>query len=156
MPNKIFVMRHAEKMDDPNDPNLSEAGRARAQALVKWFPEKFGRPDFIFATSISRHSERPIQTVMPLAENLGLPLNSTFADQDYGALAKLLLTEPKFAGKSILVCWHHGNIPSLMNRLGASVGTYPDPWNSKVFDLLLEADYTEAGQPKVSQITESF
>ena len=69
----------------------------------------------MFATAISKHSQRPIQTVQPLAQSLGIPLDATFSDQDYGALAKLLL----IGGKSILVCWHHGNIPGLLRGLAA-------------------------------------
>ena len=30
---RLLVMRHAEKSDDPNDPDLTPAGQARAKAL---------------------------------------------------------------------------------------------------------------------------
>jgi len=156
LPAKVLVMRHAEKLADPDDPNLSVPGQARAAALVAWYPATFGRPDFIFATAISKHSERPIQTVRPLAQNLGIPLNATFSDQDYGALAKLLLSDPKFGGKSILVCWHHGNIPGLLRGLGATTGSYPDPWDFTVFDLVLALDYAGGKPPVVAEITEPF
>ena len=56
LPAKVLVMRHAEKLADPDDPNLSVPGQARAAALVAWYPATFGRPDFIFATAISKHS----------------------------------------------------------------------------------------------------
>jgi phosphohistidine phosphatase SixA len=156
LPAKVLVMRHAEKLDDPNDPNLSPPGQARAAAMVAWYPATFGRPDSIFATAISKHSERPIQTVQPLAQSLGIPFNATFSDQDYGALAKLLLSDTKFSGKSILICWHHGNIPGLLRALGASTGSYPDPWDFTVFDLVVALDYGAGKPPVASEITEPF
>jgi hypothetical protein len=154
-PAKVVVMRHAEKLADPDDPNLSVPGQARAVALVAWYPATFGRPDFIFATAISKHSERPIQTVQPLAQNLGIPLNATFSDQDYGALAKLLLGDP-FDGKTILVCWHHGNIPGLLRGLGAAPGSYPNPWDFTVFNLILTVNFLGGNPPAVAEITEPF
>ena len=35
-PAKLLVMRHAEKTGDRRDPNLSDAGAARAQKLVTY------------------------------------------------------------------------------------------------------------------------
>ena len=89
-PVKILIMRHAEKPDDPSDPNLSPEGQDRAKALVTWYPETFGPPDVIFAAAISKHSERPIQTVQPLADALGLELLTPYADENYAALAEAL------------------------------------------------------------------
>jgi phosphohistidine phosphatase SixA len=155
-PARVWVMRHAEKLDDPDDPNLSNTGRARAAALVAWFPATFGRPDFIFATAISKHSERPIQTVLPLAQHLGITPDTTYADQDYGALAKYLICTPAFADKTILCCWHHGNIPGLMRGLGAPVGSYPDPWDPAVFNLVLSVDFSGGQPPAVLRTIEPF
>lgn len=81
-------MRPAGKVGDPDDPDLSESGRAWAKALVDWVPKTFAKPDLIFATAESRHSERPIETLTPLAESLDVEVDARFADQDYGSLAK--------------------------------------------------------------------
>src|SRR3977135_4277449 len=43
-PSRILLMRHAEKPDDPGDPDLTEAGRARAAALARYIPATFGKP----------------------------------------------------------------------------------------------------------------
>lgn len=154
-PVKIAIMRHAEKPDDPGDPNLSPAGRERAEALVSWYPETVGAPDFIFAAAISKHSERPVQTVQPLAAALAVELHTPYADEDYTVLAQALLTKPKFQGKTILVCWHHGHIPGLMQALGAPVGSYPDPWVPTVFNLVLVTEF-QNGMPAVSGVSEPF
>ena len=44
---RLLVMRHAEKSDDPDDPDLTPAGQARAKALPAYIQATFGKPDFI-------------------------------------------------------------------------------------------------------------
>jgi phosphohistidine phosphatase SixA len=149
-------MRHAEKPDDKRDPDLSQVGHARAKALAKFIPEKLFAPDFIFASAISKHSARPYETVRPLSKVTGTPIDSTVADQDYRALADDLLSGSSYAGKVGVVCWHHGNIPLLMNELGAPRGQYPDPWDAKVFNLILRVDFDDSGAPQVSKVDEPF
>ena len=113
-PKTLLVMRHAEKPDDPDDPDLTKDGLERAAKLATYIPQQFGQPDFIFAAAITRHSARPYETVKPLSKATGVGIDATIADNDYGALAKELLTKPKYADKLVVVCWHHGNIPPMM------------------------------------------
>jgi phosphohistidine phosphatase SixA len=151
----ILVMRHAEKPEDVGDPNLAPAGQARAQALAEYIPEQFFTPDFILAAAISKHSARPYETVKPLSERTGTPIDATTADQDYAFLAREIRSDARYAAKHIVVCWHHGNIPSLMRALGAAGGTYPDPWDPAVFNLILKLEFADA-LPAVVQVTEPF
>ncbi len=152
---QILLMRHAEKRDDPLDPDLSAAGQARARQLVRYIPESFGTPDFLFATALSNHSRRPVETLEPLSQAIGITIDAGFADQDYGALAHEILHTPHYDGKLIVICWHHGNIPSLARALKAKSGEYPDPWDPAVFDLILRFDFVE-GVPTVSRVVEPF
>jgi phosphohistidine phosphatase SixA len=152
---KILLMRHAEKPDDPLDPKLSVAGSDRAQKLAQYIPETFGKPDFLFASMPSKHSERPYLTLKPLAKAIGMEINKTYADQDYATLAHRLLTEGDFTGKLLVVCWHHEHIPAFAADLRAKPHTYPDSWPGKVFNLILKFDFA-SGAPSVSQITEPF
>jgi phosphohistidine phosphatase SixA len=154
-PKMIMVMRHAEKPADPSDPNLTAAGKARAKRLATYIPEEFGKPDFIFAAAISTHSARPYQTVRPLSKREKVGIDAKIADNDYGVLAQRLLTKKKYAGKSIVVCWHHGNIPSLLRVLGAPKGQYPNPWDHTVFDLILRLEFPD-GNAKVRKVREPF
>lgn len=155
-PKRILVMRHAEKPSDPKCPDLSAAGRTRAERLADYVPATFGKPDFLFASALSKHSARPIETITPLSQKIDVPIDTTFADQDYRALADDLLSQPSFAGKLVLVCWHHGNIPSLMLSLGAKPGTFRDPWDPTVFNLVLQLGFTVAEHPDTGQVTEPF
>ena len=155
-PALILLMRHAEKPLDPRDPNLSDAGKARADALSRYIPEDVATPDFLFASAASKHSVRPIQTLTPLSERLSLPINTGFADQDYPVLSGELFSDPQCAGKTILVCWHHGNLPGLALDLNAPESDVPNPWDPKVFNLILKLDYGNGSIPIVTRITEPF
>ena len=138
----ILIIRHAEKL--PNgDPDLSAAGYERARLLLKDFVPIGVRPDlptpqFIFAAAPSHHSNRSALTVVPLAEALHLQINQDFEDQNYAALAAEVLSG-RYAGKTVLISWHHGTIPQLATALGA---TPPyDPWPDQQFDRIWRIDY---------------
>ncbi len=152
----VIVMRHAEKSPDLNDPHLTAAGEQRAKSLSTYIPAQFGKPDFIFATMNSLHSSRPYETVFPLSQVIGVPIDQSHADQDYGALALDLRGNAKYRKKSILVCWHHGNIPSLLSALGALAGTYPDPWPNTTFNMIIKLTIDVEKVPGVEIITEPF
>lgn len=85
-------------------------------------------------------------------------MDSTYADQDYGALASELLSLPQYAaqGTLVVVCWHHGNIPSMAHALRALRGSYPDPWDAKVFNQIVVFDYSSNVTPEVKLLTEPF
>jgi phosphohistidine phosphatase SixA len=153
MTTQILVMRHAEKPDDPTDPDLTPAGQQRATTLATFIPKRFGTPDFIFAASISKNSARPYETVKPLSKATGIPIDATYADQDYGALAQALRSERRYQDKLIIVCWHHGNIPNLLHALKALDGQYPDPWDRNVFNLILLTKFDGDTPATVTAVT---
>jgi hypothetical protein len=143
-PATIYLIRHAEKLTDGRE-DLSPAGFARAAVLAQIFIPPPGsartplpRPDFLFATHASKHSNRPVETITPLAAALNLPIDSDILNGDYAQLATLLLSG-KYAGKIVLVSWHHGNLPGLARALGA-VPPYT-PWPDQQFDRIWRIDY---------------
>jgi hypothetical protein len=138
------------------NPDLSDAGYVRAERLAGYIPATFGRPEFLFATALSTHSARPVETLTPLSKQIGVAIDSTFADQDYGALAEEVLSQPQFTGKLIVICWHHGNIPSLMRALRAKSDGFPDPWDPQVFNLILQLDYAGSSDPNMVSVIEPF
>jgi hypothetical protein len=138
-PATILIIRHAEK-PAPGDPTLSAEGYARAQLLLKAFAPvgNLPTPQYIFAAAPSTHSNRSALTVIPLSDSLHLEVNQDFKDHDYAALAAELLSG-KYAGKTVLVSWHHGKIPELATALGA---TPPyNPWPEDQFDRIWRIDY---------------
>jgi hypothetical protein len=138
-PKQILIIRHAEKTGLKTDMHLNPRGFQRAAALPRLFPAQFDTPDFIFATRISKHSNRPVETVTPLAKALHRRIDNRFGEDDYRPLAKEVLSRPAYAGKNVLVCWHHGRIPALAEALGFSHP--PSPWPDTQFDRVWRVQY---------------
>lgn len=135
---RVLIIRHGEKPGDPaaesavDGRELSPRGVERAAALATYIPRTFGAPDFLFATQQSKHSNRPVETITPLSQAVGVEINDKHADDDYQKVADDILGHPKYAGKLILICWHHGKIPKLTSALG---GIPPqNHWPDTVFD----------------------
>ncbi len=140
-PKQIYLIRHGEKTGDKSDIHLNPRGMERAAALSKLFPGRFEPPEVLFASHQSAHSNREVETIRPLAQSLHLPIDDSFADEDYARLARRLLTG--FAGKTILVCWHHGNLPAFAAALG--VKNPPSPWPDTQFDRLWKISFGATG-----------
>ena len=119
------------------------------------WPPTFRRPsatpDHLIATKASDKSNRPVETITPLAAALHLTIDSKYADtkDDVEQLATVLRTNPVYAGKTVLICWHHGKIPKLAQHLGVSKDKTPDPWPPDVFDWVWRIDY-EKGKAKLT------
>jgi probable phosphoglycerate mutase len=115
----VFVVRHAEKASDANEPGvpLSQAGRARAKKLAAIL-EKTG------VTAIySTDTVRTLDTAKPLARALKITVRK-YAAKDAGGkpdlmpLAKLLKTE--HARDIVLVVGHSDTVPPLLKALGCA------------------------------------
>jgi broad specificity phosphatase PhoE len=141
-PATILLVRHAEKLTDGQS-DLSSVGFERARRLALAFSGAGARPDLLtpqvlFSAHVSVHSNRPTQTIAPLAEALHLPVNDQFRDRDYAGLAAELLSG-KYAGKVVLIAWHRGTIPQLAAALGA-IPPY-DRWPEQQYDRIWRIDY---------------
>lgn len=110
------------------------------QIPIKGKAPRFPTPNFIFATARSKDSKRPIETVTPVATALNLPINDRFADndKDIEKMATAIFSDLCFAGKIVLICWHHGNIPDVAKALGVSK---PPKWDGKVFDRVWQITF---------------
>lgn len=153
-PARIILLRHAEKLDDPASLHLSPRGEARARALVLLLgrnsPFTSNAPvAALYATRVTKydHSRRTGETLSPLSENLGLPVNASFDSDSYSLLARRVLNDPAYRGKTVIVCWTHHNIAQLAGALG--VRPQPAPWKDKTFDRLWLIAYHE-GQAELS------
>jgi hypothetical protein len=147
-PATILLIRHAEKPPaEAASMDLAPAGFERAKQIPQLFggagaaaPHNLPRPDFLFATHVSKKSNRPVETITPLSQTLGLPISSEVADDDFPVLAKELLSG-KYSGKVVLVAWHHGKLPEFAVALGA---TPPyKPWPDTQFDRVWRIDYRD-------------
>ena len=139
-PADILIIRHAE--EEPKGPHLDSRGRQRADALIKLFNGRFAKPTAIFAAKTSNESSRPVETVQPLAANLGLPINDDFKDDRYESLAQLILHDSRYDHAHVLICWHQGTIPELARTLGA---TSVPRWSKQDYDGIWVLKYAMAG-----------
>jgi broad specificity phosphatase PhoE len=157
-PRLIILIRHAEKPSDKTDPHLSAEGRRRADMLADELPELYKDEDaisVIVAAALSKDSNRCVETVTPLAEKLRLQIITQFSDKQHAELATALLGGA-YAGKTVLVCWHHEKMQKLAHNLG--VKDAPDALSDDVFDRLWEirsgaggaASLIEKQQPPVA------
>jgi len=106
---------------------------------VQGMTPRFSTPVFLFATQASKSSNRPVETIIPLSAALNLTYDDRHADSDYAKLASDILTNSKYAGKVVLACWHHGNIPNLATALGV---VNPPAWPGSVFDRVWVISYS--------------
>jgi len=152
----IFLVRHAEK--PASGPGLSPAGQARAKAYAKYFQNLKDRQgniihwDYLFACEDSDHSDRPLLTIQPLADELKKQVDTKYKDKDYSGMAAHFQQKAKeYAGRNILICWHHGEILQLTEAMGASCATlpaasdWPAKWPEDVFGWLLKIYYKSDG-----------
>ena len=154
------MIRHAEKpASEENSPDLTATGFKRAEALPSLFVQMPGapaprlpKPDAIFATARSKSSNRPVETVTPLAQFLKLPVHHDFDERATGALAAEVLSG-RYAGMVVLICWHHGQMPALAAALG--VADTPAAWDAQVFNQIWKITYS-AGQAKMTTLSQGL
>jgi hypothetical protein len=148
----IMIIRHGEKPPasggpqgidadgNPDTQSLTVRGWTRAGALVELFAPGSGatrsglaRPTAIYASGgTSGEGQRPRQTVTPLATRLGIPINTQFSKGGESALARAAAsrTEPT------LLCWQHGELPTIATALATVTPAPPTPWPDNRFDLV--------------------
>ena len=106
----IFIVRHAEKAavaPDNKDPDLSEAGRARAEALARILRDV--KIETIYVTEFKRTQE----TAAPLARLMSLnPITIQSADR------AALIEKLKGASGDVLVVGHGNTIGEIIKKLG--------------------------------------
>ena len=143
-PSKIMIIRHGEKpanspgKDGPFDVKLdgkSGGGKSlivqgwqRAGALNAFFaPYKsdptahhIKKPDYIYAADPKGESQRPWETVTPLAAWLGYKQGTTQFNVSYdigGGEGNLVKSALALSGV-VLICWEHDNImPNMMTDI---------------------------------------
>ena len=131
----VFLVRHAERADSgmspaPGaDPDLSEAGKARAESLATVL--KDANITAIFTTQYKRTQ----QTAAPLAKALGITL-TIVPSKDTVDLVK----QVKAAKGNVLVVGHSNSVPDVIKGLGISTPvTIPDDEFDSLFIVSREA-----------------
>lgn len=103
----IFIVRHAEKVDESRDPLLSARGMQRAQSLAQHLRDAGIRK--IYVTEF----QRTVLTAKPLAELTQIAL-TPYAAKDATKLAALLAT----GSENALVVGHSNTVANIAAALG--------------------------------------
>lgn len=142
-PAEVILIRHGEKPAQGSD--LSDRGYQRARALVGFFQDepavtRFGPPAAIYAEKPRPDGSRsrPLETVEPLADALGLQVDTEFKQKDAAGLARAILGDPAYDGKLVLVCWEHHELSAIAQALGLAQAP---AWPDGVFDRAWVLDY---------------
>lgn len=168
MPAQVLIIRHAEKNQENFE--LTNQGVQRAGALASYLsapnnPTQAGSagltngPLFAFGPPFALFAARPldesdwatvrcIQTIVPTALQLKLPIHSPYAPGEEEELASFILNEPRYEGKNILICWHHELIFPLITAFGylAPSTGYPGSEFDLVWQLTFPAPPIIPGQ----------
>ncbi|KAF1729550.1 hypothetical protein CRV24_010087 [Beauveria bassiana] len=134
----VYFIRHGEKPADDGN-GLSAQGLQRAQCLRSVFGASSDYDiGYILAQTPKSNGkrQRPLDTVKPLAADLGLSVD-THCDRDDPKCVKKAVQNYKGDG-NILICWEHKALTDLAEKLGAdNVEDYP----SDHFDLIWVDEY---------------
>ena len=148
----VYLVRHAEKdTTPPDDPPLTEAGKARAQELAR----VLGQSNI--KAVISSQYARTRQTAEPLAKRLGvevaaLPLRMDMARPREISPASIKEIVDKIqaqAGGAVLVVGHSNTVPEVIKALGGDSVPVID---EKEFDDLFVVTVYTRGRAKVARL----
>jgi len=135
----LILVRHAEKVIDPNNPDvdLNADGQDRAQELVRMFGDS--GINAIYATQYKRTQE----TVKPLADRLGLPINQVNAKNTGDLLAQI---RAQHSGQTIFVAGHNNTVPEIIAAAGGP--QFPNIPESEYDNLFIITIY-RTGKAKI-------
>lgn len=113
----VYLVRHAEKMDagaskDPKNPDLTEAGKQRADLLARVLAD--AGVERIYSTDYVR----TMATASPLARKLGVEVER-YDPTDLAGFAKRL----RERGGRVLISGHSNTTPALVEALGGEPGS---------------------------------
>ena len=173
MASKIMIIRHAEKAINndqtgvninghKDDESLIPQGWQRAGALASFFdpsrpwpiPGIVG-PASLFAADPGKHdqhSERPEETITPLALKLNLTINTQFKKDDFASM----VSAAQACSGVVLIAWQHQDIPSIGNLLMGNNTTVPQTWPGNRYDIVWVFDNDGAGGYTFSQVPQEL
>lgn len=173
MPSVVMLLRHAEKplgdgpphgvtIEGTQDPeSLTPRGWQRAGAIIGLFaPDLSGArsprlptPTHIFASQIGPQSSsaRPRETLLPLAERLGLAVDARFRKEDLAGLVEAV----RAVDGIVLIAWEHHLIPSLATMLVGDASKVPQVWPDDRYDMVwVFEEAVTAGGRRLRQVPE--
>jgi hypothetical protein len=176
---RIMIIRHAEKpYDDGKEENdgvrmdgskseesLAVRGWQRAGAISLLFasaeiaqsrglsvPQRLYASDPEKADKAGSKSRRPKQTLIPLAQRLGLIINVDWIKGQETKLARAVLKQPG----TILISWQHELIPDITSAIPGGNIPQTRTWDDKRFDLVWVFDLLPDGNYSFKEIHQAL
>ena len=156
----VMLIRHAEKPDgelpgvdadgNEDDSSLTEVGWQRANRLVDLFDPAQGapraglaRPTAIYAAGVTDDGEgqRTRETVAPLADRLGLPIDTEYGRGQEKKLVDRVVDEQG----PVLISWQHGGITEIADAFPSVKPKPPSEWPDDRFDVIWTFTRTDDG-----------
>lgn len=156
----VMIIRHGEKPDgsapgldedgNEDDSSLTAVGWQRAHGLVDLFDPARGTPrpglavpERIYAAGVTDDGEgqRTRETVAPLAEALGIPVDTDLGRGDEKKLVKDVLAQPG----ATLISWQHSGIPEIVDDFPSVSPAPPKEWPDDRFDMVWTLTRTTDG-----------
>ena len=147
----VMVIRHGEKPDGStggvdaqghdDSHSLTPTGWQRANRLVDLFdpvpgPPRPGlaRPVAIYAATANDNGDglRTRETVTPLADRLGITVNTTFGKGEERALVADVTARPG----PTLISWQHEEIPNIAKAFPSTTPDPPSDWPDDRYDVV--------------------
>jgi 2,3-bisphosphoglycerate-dependent phosphoglycerate mutase len=135
----FIIVRHAEKENNDKDPNLSTDGKLRAEALRNILTNV--DVNAIYSTSYNRTR----QTVLPLANEKGIPIEEYPAQKPHKLLIEEILTTNR--GKTIVIVGHSNTVPEILKAIDSNSQNITI--NENQFDNLFIVYHSNDGNSKV-------
>lgn len=132
-PKTVYIVRHAEKILEGDDPGLSVAGTARSKKLAQILEQK--EIQHIFSTNTIRTKT----TAQPLADAIGLTIE-IYDGKNHDDLVR----ELRERTGNILVVGHSNTVNHLANYFVDSGEKYPELQDIE-YDFIFEVSLKEDG-----------
>lgn len=141
----VYLVRHAEKAAAPvDDPPLTDAGNARAGALVEALSG--ARIGAIISTPYLRTTS----TARPLATATGVAVETVAVTGGVAAHAGAVADAVRrHAGKAVVVVGHSNTVPAIAAALGAP--RVPD-FCDEEYDHILVVELAASGPPRFTRL----
>ena len=136
----VLLVRHAEKVDESDDPLLSAAGKARARALARHL-----RTAGVKAIYVTQYKRTGL-TAAPLAASAGLEPIVIRSDARQELVDRIRKDHPNDV---VLVVGHSDSVPEVLRLLG-----HPEPVTigAAEYDNLFVAIPNKGGPPTVLRL----
>jgi broad specificity phosphatase PhoE len=147
----VMLIRHGEKPDgsaegvdangEEDDSSLTPTGWDRARGLVGLFDPAgsfprpgLARPTVIYAAGVTDDGEgqRTRETVTPLADALGVPVDTTYGRGEEKDLVEHVTDRPGVT----LISWQHGGITEIAAEFPHVRPEPPQEWPDDRFDVV--------------------